>query len=149
MKYVFIAVGIIVAIITLGALLGFIGEGCSVAKDEFGPRAMLKKYEWFIDQATRLDKVQEDIAVFNEKIVQVDEQYSEETYGPKKDWPLDVRTMYNKERSRARDDAVAMVSMFNGLAREYNAQSSKFNWAPFESKPDCPARTFAELENPK
>ena len=45
-------------VFVLGAGFGWFGEAAQVTREEFGPRAMLGKYEWFKDAAAQLEKKQ-------------------------------------------------------------------------------------------
>lgn len=121
--------------------LGWFSEAGQVAKEEFGARAALKKYEWFVDQSNRIKKMDEDIKLFENRRNGVESKYK--TYGkePAK-WPPDVRVSYNREISQAKDDLTAIASQRNSLVQEYNAASEKFNWAPFNTRDDKPAPEF-------
>src|SRR4051812_6824001 len=48
----------------VGSACGLIGETAQVAKEQFGPRATLVKYEWFKDAAAQLDKKRADIVLY-------------------------------------------------------------------------------------
>ena len=127
----------------VGYFLGWFGEAAKVTQEEFGPRAALKKYEWFINQANAIEKMDQDIALFENRIKQVDEEYSQ--YGnDKAKWPLHTQVMYNERKKTVQDDLVAVVSQKNNLVREYNAQSDKFNWKLFETDPRKPKEHFHE-----
>lgn len=132
------AIAIVVGI--AGYTLGWFGEGMQVAQEEFGPRAMLKKYEWFIDQANRIEKMDRDITLFKDRVVTTDKQY--ESYGDKQKWSLDVRVQYNRAIETTQTDLLAVASQRNGLVQEYNAASEKFNWSPFQTRPDKPKERF-------
>ena len=123
-----------------GYLLGWFGEGMQVAREEFGPRAMLKKYEWFIEQANGIEKMDRDIALLRNRAAAVEDQYK--SYGEKSHWPLDVRVQYNRAIETAQGDSLAVTSQRNGLVKEYNAASQKFNWSPFQTRPDKPKESF-------
>jgi len=55
---------------------------------------------------------------------------------------------YNREVQMARDDLASIASQRNGLVKEYNAASEKFNWAPFETNPDKPEESYHEYVVP-
>ncbi len=137
--------GILLLIAALGAVaygLGWIGSAGEVAKEEFGPEAALEKYEWFIDQAAAIEKADSDIALFELRRANIEIQYAS-TYGADKTkWSPSVQTQYNHEMQIARDDLLAIVSNRNNLVKEYNAQSQKFNWAPFKGRDDYPPENF-------
>ena len=72
---------IVVIVVVLGFVvglagwgLGLIGETASVAQKEFGPRAALAKYEWFIEQANAIQKMDNDIVMFENRVTAVKEQ---------------------------------------------------------------------------
>lgn len=127
----------------IGSGLGWFGEAATVAREEFGPRAALQKYEWFIDRANAIEKMDQDVKMFEERGANVEKQY--EGYGADKSkWAPDVRLQYNSARQQGRDDLLAVASQRNNLVREYNAASDKFNWSPFQTRPDKPKERFHE-----
>lgn len=110
---------------------GMVNEATQVAKEEFGPRAMLTKYEWFKDAAASLDKKVADIKVYQSRIDSMKADYGNT---PRKEWD---RT--DKEQMSVWQAEVAgVIASFNGLAAEYNAQMAKFNWR-FANAGDLPA----------
>lgn len=147
-KFLFkLGVGVILLVFALGVVayaLGWIGSAGDVIKEEFGPEAALEKYEWFIDQANHIEKADKDIKLYEGRQTSVEEHYTD-TYGSEKSkWLPSVQVQYNQESQTARDDLLAIASNRNGLVREYNAQSEKFNWAPFESRSDMPPHSYFE-----
>lgn len=135
--------GIFLFIALLAYGFGWLGEAGEVARDEFGPKAMLEKYEWFINQASAIEKMDQDIELFEKRVTGVDANY--ESYGEDKSkWAPHIQTTYNRERQQARDDLTAVVSQRNNLVRDYNAQSEKFNWAAFETELNKPRESFQE-----
>ena len=142
-KVFFAIVAFFVVVGVVGWGLGWFSEAGQVAQEQFGARAALQKYEWFIEQANRIKKSDQDVKMFEQRVAAVDEQYA--SYGKSQaKWPPDVRVQYNHEKKQAREDLVAVASNRNGLVQEYNAQSEKFNWAPFQTKPDKPSMKFEE-----
>lgn len=124
--------------------LGWIGSAADVTKQEFGPQAALEKYEWFIDQANAIRKADTDVKLFEQRRSDVEKQYAN-TYGEDRSkWAPSTRALYSRAAETTRDDLVAVVSNRNNLVKEYNAQSEKFNWAPFQTRPDVPPRSFFE-----
>jgi hypothetical protein len=134
--------GVSIVVGLLGYAMGWFTETANVAKDEFGAKAALEKYEWFKDQYQRIEKTKADIATYEERVKSVDTQYSE--YGNKAKWPADIRIQYNHAKQIARDDLTAIVSNYNNLVKEYNAASSKFNWVPFKTESNKPKETMEE-----
>lgn len=146
-KLIGIFVGIFVVLALVGGLaawgLGLIGETVSVAQKEFGPKAALAKYEWFIEQANAIQKMDKDIAMFENRAAAVREQYK--GYGADMaKWPPHIQAQYNKDMGTAREDLLAVASQRNNLVKEYNANSDKFNWSLFQTRPDKPQQRFHE-----
>ena len=117
-----------VALSVIGYGLGWFGEAAQVAREEFGPRAALKKYEWFKDSAAVLAKKKADITVFD-SVTQATLDDLKEV--PRKDWDrTDKETL-----AQRRIEVAGLKASYNGLAAEYNAAMSKFNWGVFEGDP--------------
>lgn len=115
---------IMLAIAVLGAggwALGWFSEAGQVAKEQFGPRASLVKYEWFKDANAQLEKKRADITLYESRLASFKTDYGAKPA----DWPRDIR----EQAAQARSEYLGVVASFNGLAAEYNANSSKFNWA--------------------
>lgn len=129
---------------SIGYVLGWFSEAAIVAKEEFGPKAMLSKYEWFIDAAASIEKMDRDVALFQNRQDSMGLQFKD--FGDNKStWPPHVHAQYNQALQQASDDLLAVKSQRNGIVKDYNAQSEKFNWAPFQSRPDKPKERFHEL----
>lgn len=129
-----IVLGIVLSII--GAVLGWFGEAAQVAKEEFGPRAALEKYEWFKDASAQLVAKKQDISVYEKNLEMMREDYE----GTKrKDWDRTDKEQFNQWML----EVAGMKASFNDLAAEYNAASSKFNWKLFEGEPVQLERSFA------
>lgn len=132
-----IAVKVILAVAVLGVLvwgigygLGWFGEAARVAQEEFGPRAMLEKYEWFKDAAAQLEKKQADITVYDGRMTAMNETYKNLA---REKWPREDREQWNVWSS----EVAGVKASYNMLAAEYNAQMAKFNWR-FANKGDLP-----------
>lgn len=141
-KWGLLIVGVIVVFGAIAYGLGWIGETGQVAQDEFGPKAALEKYEWFINQAAAIDKMDKDIKLYEARRADVETKYAK--YGDPKSWAPSTQAQYNQESQTARDDLLSIISQRNNLVKDYNAQSGKFNWSPFETKPDRPAKSYAD-----
>lgn len=142
-KIFFTLIAFSVIIGFLGWGLGWFSEAGQVAQEQFGARAALMKYEWFINQANAIKKSDQDVQMFEQRTSAVDKQYSEYGIDHTK-WPPDVRLQYNHEKQQAREDLIAVASNRNGLVQEYNAQSEKFNWTPFQTRTDKPSQKFED-----
>jgi len=141
----FKAFGLILAVLIVlgitGYIFGLFGEAAQVAQEELGPKAALAKYEWFIEQANGIEKMDKDITMFEDRTKQIDEQYK--SYGDDKaKWPAHIQVQYNKEKQQGREDLIAIASQRNNLVKEYHSASDKFNWKPFQTRPDKPKERF-------
>lgn len=134
-KIIFSTIGIIILIGVLSTVFGWFGEAATVAKEEFGPRAALSKYEWFKDASAVLQAKEIDIEVFTVNMTNLRADYE----GTKrKDWDRTDKEQFNQWSL----EIAGLKSSFNDLAAEYNAASSKFNWASFEGEPTQIKRNF-------
>ena len=112
---------IVSAFSLIGWGLGWFGEAGRVAKEEFGPRAMLQKYEWFKDAAAQLDKKKADIRVFDTNVKTMESDYAGKS---RSEWDRTDKEQMNQWRL----EVAGIKASYNGLAAEYNAQMAKFNW---------------------
>jgi hypothetical protein len=119
-----------IAIGCLGYLFGFWGQAMDVAIDEVGPKALLKKYQWFKDASAQLDKKTADIKVYESRFKSMEDGYKGT---PRVQWPRDDREQYNLWQS----EVAGIKASYNGLAAEYNSNMSKINWA-FCNKGELP-----------
>lgn len=97
-------------------------EAVDVAHDELGPKALLKKYEWFKNSAASLDEKNAGIKVLQKRLDDLKDQYDG---APRSKWARDDREQWNQSSS----ELAGLKLSFNELAAEYNAQMSKENWA--------------------
>lgn len=105
----------------IGYVLGWFGEAAAVVQEEFGPREALRKYSWFKDAAAALDEKRANIAVYEQRLTQLEQAY---TGTPRGQWPRDEREQYSVWAS----ECSGVRASFNSLAAEYNAQMAKFHW---------------------
>ncbi len=123
LKYVLFA-GCLMSAAGCGALgfgCGFYDNGLQVAKKEFYPDALLRKYEWFKDASAALDKKQADIRVFTAELKDLVDQYDG---APRRTWAREDREQYSVLASQV----AGIKASYNSLAAEYNAEMVKFNW---------------------
>lgn len=116
---------LIVALTVLGIIgraVGWFGQAAQVASEEFSPRALLTKYEWFKDAAAQLDKLNSDIRVYDARRDGLLAAYKDV---PRGKWPRDEREEMNLMVS----EVAGVKAAYNGLAAQYNAQMAKFNYA--------------------
>ena len=106
--------------ILIGPLIGcgVVREAAQVAREELGPRALLKKYEWFKDTAAALDKKRADIKMYEQQLVDIKADYEGQQL------PRDVRD----DISQARREKNGIRASYNSLAANYNSQMAKENW---------------------
>lgn len=127
-------VGMIIAVIivlTIGVFWSrFAGEAADVTQEELGPRALLKKYQWFKDASAQLDKKRADMKVYDERFKRLEDQYKSV---PRTEWAREDREQYNLWSS----ECAGIRASYNSLAAEYNAAMSKINWR-FCNKGDLP-----------
>lgn len=127
------AIAVFVVIGSFAYGFGWISEAADVAREQHGPRASLKKYEWFVDQAAYIDKMDADVALYRQRAADTTTQY-EATYGNDRTaWPPSAQMQYGEAYKQAKDDLLAVISQRNNLVREYNAQSEKFNWSGYDT----------------
>lgn len=115
-------VGSLFALTLLGMGLRFCGEAQDVAHEQFGPRAMLAKYEQFKNMAASLDSLRANIEGQKRKLADLESQYA----GMKRSgWPREDREQWSLWRS----EVTGVRSQYNRLAADYNAAMAKFNYA--------------------
>ena len=96
-------------------------ESKQVAQKELGPKELLRKYEWFKNASSQLDKKQADIKVYQKRKTSMETGYTDL---PRHKWPREDREQYNLWES----EVAGIKASYNTLAAEYNAQMSKMNW---------------------
>ncbi len=142
---------VILAIVVLTIVLGGIGfvfnwfgDAGNVVQKEYAPIAMLAKYEWFINQSEAIKKMDADMKIYRDRVAAVDSSYA--VNGPKEKWDVVTKQLYANDKQKAQTDLAAVISQRNGLAKDYNAQSAKFNWRPFNTRSDVPVYKFDLLQ---
>lgn len=119
---------VVITLLLFGAIFGVIGMVCGTAKevaqvahDEFNPKTLLKKYEWFKDMAASCDKLRANIKVTKTRIDQMEQDYSGVS---RNEWDrVDKQTM-----SQWKAEFAGIKGAYNDAASRYNAQMTKFNW---------------------
>lgn len=112
------ALAIVACVLVAGCwALSYTGEAGRVAREEFGPRAMLQKYEWLKDAAAQLDKKRADIDVFSSQLAALE-------LLPPESWDR----IDKEQRMLLLQQLAGIKSSHNGLSAKYNAQMAKFNW---------------------
>jgi len=133
--YIFIGVISLIAFGIIGIAVDMGGEAVSVAKEEFGARKSLKKYEWFKDAAEAIQSRANTIKVYEDNIARMKQDYKGV---PRSKWDRWDKEQYNQWQM----EVVGLKASYNLIVKEYNAQSKKFNWKLYETS-ELP-RTFKE-----
>lgn len=124
------AVVVLLGLATCGYVGGWFTEGAAVLQEEVGPRAVLRKYEWFKNALAQLDAKKANIGVYASKAKSMEDDY-EGT--PRKDWDrVDKQTL-----SQWHAEVAGVKASYNSLAAEYNAAMAKVNWK-FTNAGDVP-----------
>ena len=105
----------------LGGVRGWFNEAAVVAREEFGPRAQLEKYEWFKDVGAQLDKKQADIGVYQSRVTIMKFDYEGKS---RSDWDRVDKQQYSQWQA----EVAGVTASYNALAADYNSQMAKFNW---------------------
>lgn len=110
----------------LGFFTGAVDNAAQVAKKEFYPDALLRKYEWFKDAHAALNAKLADVKIYETKL------------RPYEAVPLERRSRQVQESVSVWEQELAgLKASYNNLAAEYNAQMAKFNWR-FTNAGDLP-----------
>ena len=125
MKVFLLIVVMSVLISGTGYVFGWFGEAAGVARDEFGPKAALRKYEWFKDAAAQLQAKKKSIEVYEVRAKTLRDDYEGVA---RKDWDRTDKEQVNQWTV----EVAGLKASYNSLAAEYNSASSKFNWSAFE-----------------
>lgn len=112
----FVVIGLGIVLGSAGYVLGWFSEAAQVAQEEFGPRAMLQKYEWFKDASAQLDKKVADVAVFEAQIAELQTEDDPDRFS-------------RSDLNQWRRELAGIKASYNLLSGEYNSQMAKFNWA--------------------
>ena len=112
---VLVAVPVMCAV---GELGWWATEAVGVARDEFGPRAAVRKYEWFKDAWTQLQAREANIKERRAQLASLEAAYAGT---PRAQWDrVDKQTW-----AQISAEISGMVAAYNDLAAEYNASKSK------------------------
>ena len=110
------------AVGVFGNVLGWFGEAQQVVSEEFGPRAMLQKYEWFKDAKAQLEQKIATVDTLQVRITGLEGDYAGVS---RRLWPRDDRQLHGQMTA----EVAGVKASFNILAAEYNAEMAKINWA--------------------
>ena len=102
----------------VGGLGWWAGEAAGVARDEFGPRAAVRKYEWFKDAWAQLQAREANIRERKTQLAALEDSYAGASRGQ---WAREDRQTW----AQISAEVSGMVAAYNALAAEYNANRSK------------------------
>lgn len=110
----------------LGYVFGWFGESAQVVREEFGPRAMLQKYQWFKDASAELDAKAANIEAMQARVTGMEQSYTDGgKVLPRTQWARTDAEQYNQWLN----EVAGLKANYNSLAAEYNANMAKFNFA--------------------
>mgnify|MGYP007031238894 CR=1 FL=1 len=112
----------IILFCAIGYAYNWFGEGFQVAREEFGPRAAIFKYEWFHDKHENIKSVKQKV-----KIAQDAVKAFTDSAGPRSSWTFEDKN----EMSRLSAVLNATQNILTEMVSEYNSNSSKFNHKVF------------------
>jgi hypothetical protein len=119
---------IIVVLFIFGGIISILGYGAwwagnagQVAQEQFSPKVLLQKYEWFKDASAQLDKKIADIGVYKGRLTSMKTSYGNQT---RSQWARSDREQYNIWSS----EVAGVIASYNSLAADYNSEMAKFNW---------------------
>jgi hypothetical protein len=121
-------IGIGVILILISTTLRFCGDAADTAYKELSPSALLKKHEWFKDQSSAIDKKRADIQLYENEIKTFKVEDKEDK-------------VYLNQR---RTEMLGLISVYNSLCSEYNAQMAKANYQ-FTNVGDLPQSNLEPL----
>ena len=121
---------------------GWFSEAGKVAKDEFGPKAALVKYEWFVDAANQVKASDANIKSYRTKMKALESQYAGK---PRGEWARDDR----ESQTQWASELAGIVANRNNLVAEYNANSKKFNWSFAKTHDPAVPTEFRDYEEGK
>lgn len=117
-------------IISIGILMiiGFsvlrtCNDTAQVIHKEFDPSALLKKYEYFKDISSAIDKKRADIELYRGQIKEETDKF---------------------EKNQLKAELRGIITVHNSLCAEYNSAMSKFNYR-FTNKGDLPQSNLEPL----
>lgn len=107
----------------VGYGLGWFGEAGRVARDEFGARAAVYKYEWFKDKSNSLTAAEERIKITESALADF-----KNDAGARENWTFEDKSQY----SRLTTDLRGQKAHFEQLKAEYRAACLKVTRSVFK-----------------
>lgn len=125
MKTFLIVVGIVMLLVIVtivGSVVSvgswFAGRSVEVAQQQFDPQELLRKYEWFKDSRSQLDKKKADISIYQQRIASIDKKYE----------GRELPRVRAEQYMIWEQELSGIKASYNSLAADYNSQMAKFNW---------------------
>ena len=136
LKLILIIAILAAAIGGVGFVFGWFSEGARVVQEQFGPKAVLEKYEWFKNAAAQLDAFTATIEANKARITAIEGTYVDENNKaiPRSKWARSDIEAYNQVLT----EIAGIKGAYNNLAGEYNAAMAKVNFR-FANQGDLPA----------
>ncbi len=134
MKSGFIVMGIVtlIGLLTLSSYgIRYCNRVATVTSEEFDPRTMLKRYEWFKDASAQCEKKLADVKIYEGRLKNLNEGYVGKS---RNEWNRQDREQYNLWIS----ESSGVQASYNALAAEYNANMAKINFR-FTNVGDLPS----------
>lgn len=91
----------------------YVDDASDTAFDEFKASSLLKKYEYFKDLSSAIDKKRADIEMYQAEISTMDSKDKDDKF-------------YIQQR---KSELFGIIAMHNELCAEYNSAMSKFNYS--------------------
>lgn len=99
-----------------------VDETLSVAREEYGARASLKKYVWMKAAYSQLMRKRADISIKEGQIKEIEDRYKGQL---RSDWSTDD----TRQQLILSQELGGLKSSYNDLAAQYDAASDSINWA--------------------
>lgn len=122
MKSNLLKISAIIFMIVALASCRYAEDGVDTAFKEFKPSALLKKYEYYKDMSSALDKKIADMGVYDTRIKDLKDQYIGVA---RNDWARDDR----EQLSIWQSELAGIKASYNQIASDYNSAMSKFNYS--------------------
>ncbi len=126
-RIIFLLILVSLSVSAIGYFVGWFAEAGEVTQEEFGPRASLEKYEWFKDCAATIEEKQSTIRLYESNVTSMAEMYGDT---PIQEWDHLDKMQYNQWKT----EISGIKASYNKVVKEYNSQSSKFNWELYNTE---------------
>lgn len=114
----------------MGTCCYFCNDAARTAKREYSASTMLKKYEYFKNLSSAIDKKRADIEMYQAEIMELKQNAKDN------DDKFEIQ--------QRKSELLGIISIHNSLCSEYNAQMSKFNYR-FTNSGDLPETNLTPL----